>query len=118
MLNFLKRSIRQKEISGDFKRRTVMENSRWTFYILILLGASQLILILLEAIRILPWNSTTLYFRLSILIVCAVFSLVLKAAGKKKEAVKYLAFIMTLLHIIALVSGIFFVLYFIQEGNL
>lgn len=116
MLDFLKRSIKHKELSHDFRKKVIYENSLWSLILLILAAISQIILIIIEALGAIPWDSEIFIFRLITIAISAVFSTLLMIARKRKAMYTYLKFIMASLNITVLACGVFFVIYFLSNG--
>ena len=116
-LEFPKRSSIRNEITREFKDKIVFENTLWSMILLAVVAFSQVVLILLEALSVLPWDNETFFFRLTVTAVGTLFSVLLASVRKNKSLRPYLTFIMILLNIIALISGVFFVIYFASSGN-
>ena len=116
-LEFPKRSSIRNEITREFKDKIVFENTLWSMILLAVVAFSQIVLILLEALSVLPWDNETFFFRLTVTAVGTLFSVLLASVRKNKSLRPYLTFIMILLNIIALISGVFFVIYFASSGN-
>jgi len=116
-LGFPKRSSIRNEITREFKDKIVFENTLWSMILLAVVAFSQIVLILLEALSVLPWDNETFFFRLTVTAVGTLFSALLASVRKNKSLRPYLTFIMILLNIIALISGVFFVIYFASSGN-
>ena len=116
-LGFPKRSSIRNEITREFKDKIVFENTLWSMILLAVVAFSQIVLILLEALSVLPWDNETFFFRLTVTAVGTLFSVLLASVRKNKSLRPYLTFIMILLNIIALISGVFFVIYFASSGN-
>ena len=117
MLGFLKRNFKQREIDIEFRRKVVHENSRWAVILLILISISQLVLIIIEAFNVLPWNRETFIFRISVLLVSAIIATLLISARRNPRMHKYLLYMMVMLNVIGLIAGTFFILYFTTVGN-
>jgi len=86
-LGFPKRSSIRNEITREFKDKIVFENTLWSMILLAVVAFSQIVLILLEALSVLPWDNETFFFRLTVTAVGTLFQLSLHRSERTNPCV-------------------------------
>lgn len=99
---------KQDALKTEFKNKLIRQNSK-RFVTMLGIGAlSQIILTILELVGLLEFKLSSLYIKVGIILMCAVFALLLtriRKSTEKSQDIKMLAFIKTTLHFAILIIG-------------
>lgn len=121
MFRKLKKDSPNPELLKQFQVKTTIENVRRLVILMAFIAATQILFMLLEASGVFPWFEEIFLYRIVIIGICALFTLLItlinRKISKSPEAAKLLYAILTLLFIIILASGCYFTIYMFELGS-
>jgi diguanylate cyclase (GGDEF)-like protein len=114
------RLIKQNtELTHAFRRRLIEENSRRFLFLLLPVGLSQIVFALLEVLQVWPCQDGIFLIRVVIFSLCVVFMVLIRFFGRNtadERALGALAAVTSLIQVISVLAGCFFVFYMFKQG--
>ncbi len=108
-----------KELSEQFRKKLIIENSRRYMFLLGLVILSQIVFIVLESFRILEWKNNVFILRVLVLIISSIiFGLIYFLTSRKdrKRSILILAVLTAFIQLITIFVGCYFVIYMFNDG--